>query len=147
MSSTSNDRSERWQELICNTDMTRNSKKAWTTIKKLNTENNKETRIAAVTPNEVATQLICNGKPLHKERGHRKKMKQEIDAILKASLDQINPFTNRELEAAMLHLKAGKAAGLDGITTEMIKHFGTKTRTWILGLMNKCATFCSIPKT
>ena len=39
-------------------------------------------------------------------------MKQEIDDILKATLDQINPFTNGELEAAMLHLKAGKAAGL-----------------------------------
>ena len=55
--------------MICNTDMTKNSKKAWTTIKKLNTEPNVQTRVAAVTPNEVANQLLLNGKPTHRQRG------------------------------------------------------------------------------
>ena len=146
MMSISQTRSERWQELICNTDMTHNSKKAWSTIKKLNTENRKQMRVAAVTPNEVASQLICNGKPLHKERGHRKEMKKEMDDILKTGPDQIDPFTLKELEVAMSHLKNGKTAGLDGITTELIKHFGERTRSWILDLMNNCVASSSIPK-
>ena len=58
MSSVSNGKAEKWQDLITNTDMTHNSKKAWSTIKKLNCEKKAPSRVAAVTPNEVANQLI-----------------------------------------------------------------------------------------
>ena len=46
-----------------------------------------------------------------------------------------------------MHLKPGKAAGIDGITTEMIQHFGPITKKWIVTLLNQCATTYSIPKT
>ena len=72
--------------------MTHNSKKAWSTIKKLNCEKKAPSRVAAVTPNEVANQLICNGKPLHKEKGQRKSMKKEMDDIL-----QKNPGHTRQI--------------------------------------------------
>ena len=139
-------RKERWQEMICNTNLTQNSKKAWTTISKLNTEKNRQHRVAAVTPNQVANQLILNGKPQHKERGNRKAMKQEMDSITQESEDNLDPFTPEELSIALGHLKLGKAAGLDGITTEMIQHFGTKAKQWILALINKCAATCTVPK-
>ena len=42
-------------------------------------------------------------------------------------------------------MKVGKASGLDGITTEMIKHFGSKTKSWVLDLYNKCAETSNIP--
>ena len=73
-------------------------------------------------------------------------MKQEMDSILKDNPGQMDPFTLRELEEAISHLKIGKAAGLDGITTEVIKHFGPRTRAWLLDLMNSCAVSYSIPK-
>ncbi|GFR84583.1 RNA-directed DNA polymerase from mobile element jockey-like [Elysia marginata] len=66
------ERSERWKELITSVDMTHNSKKAWATIKRLNSEKNAQTRVAAVTPNQVANQLLQNGKPAIKEKGHKK---------------------------------------------------------------------------
>ena len=69
-----------------------------------------------------------------------------MDDILKTGPDQIDPFTLKELEVAISHLKNGKAAGLDGITTELIKHFGERTRSWILDLMNNCVASSSIPK-
>ena len=68
------ERSERWRELISNTDMTRNSKKAWTTISKLNTDTKTNLRVAAVTPNQIANPLILNGKPAHTERGRKNAM-------------------------------------------------------------------------
>ncbi|GFR81085.1 RNA-directed DNA polymerase from mobile element jockey-like [Elysia marginata] len=73
------DRSERWKELITSVDMTHNSKKAWATIKRLNSEKNVQTRVAAVTPNQVANQLLQNGKPANKEKGHKKRLKGEME--------------------------------------------------------------------
>ena len=141
------EREERWRELIETTDMTLNCKKAWKTISKINTENKTNPRVAAVTPNQVANQLILNGKPQHKEKGRRKIMKREMDDILKQCDDSFEPFSRKELEEAIKQLKVGKAAGLDGITTEMILHFGENTREWILSMVNNSAESCAIPAT
>ena len=59
--------------MITNIDLTRNSKKAWKTIKGLNTKQTPTARTAAVTPNSVANQLLLNGKPYNKELGYLKK--------------------------------------------------------------------------
>ena len=141
------EREERWRELIENTDMTLNSKKAWKTIGKINTEKKTNPRVAAVTPNQVANQLILNGKPQHKEKGKRKQIKREMDDILQQCGDSFEPFSLKELEEAIKQLKVGKAAGLDGITAEMILHFGKATRDWILSMVNNSAESCAIPAT
>ena len=130
------EKTERWRELISTTDMTHNSKKAWTTIKKLNSDK-KPQRVAAVTPNEVANQLILNGKPAKKEKGHLKELKHEMDQALHGSEEHIEPFTMDELEEALSHIKPGKAAGIDSITTEMMKHFWHNTNTWMCATINK----------
>ena len=59
--------------------------------------------------------------------------------------DSFGPFTLEELQEAIKQLKPGKAAGLDGITTEMIQHFGEKAREWILAMINKSADSFAIP--
>ena len=61
--------------MISNTNLTRKSKKAWKTIKKLNADQISTARTAAMTPNNVANQLLLNGKPYNKERGYLKEMK------------------------------------------------------------------------
>ena len=146
LASIAEDRKERWRELIINIDLTKNSKKAWQTIKKLNAEETQAARTAAVTPNSVANQLLLNGKPFNKERGYLKKMKNDMKYVMQSSDEIFFPFTMEELQEAMNTIKPGKAAGLDGITPEMIKHFGIKTLEWILALFNNCATTFKIPK-
>ena len=138
-------KADRWKELICNTDMTLNSKKAWSTLKKLDTDKITTPRVAAVTPNNVANQLIENGKPSCKERGQLKDMKREMKRVTQESEDAHEPFTDNDFEDALGLLKPGKAAGLDGITTEMIQHFGEKTKKWILTMINESATLSIIP--
>ena len=59
----------------------------------------------------------------------------------------LDSFSTGELEKAMDNLKLGKAAVLDGINTEVIKHFGPETQQWILDPFNLCATSCQIPNT
>ena len=122
------ERRERWKETIENVDMTHSSKKAWSTIKKLNSEDKHPARKAAVTPNEVAHQLLINGKTNNqsRERGYLKRMKQEMQRIMSQSDDIFEPFTMEEMQSAMKQMKSGKAAGLDGIAVEMILHFGKR---------------------
>ena len=74
-------------------------------------------------------------------------MKRETANTLKESKQDLDAFSNQDMEEALALLKTGKAAGLDNITTEMIQHFGTTTRKWVLGLINKCAETETIPRT
>ena len=139
-------RKERWMETVADLDMTHNSKNAWKTIKTLNSDKKTDTTAAAVTPNQVAHQLLINGKPLHRERGYLKQMKEKMGQVHKESDDMFLPFTEEELKTGIKHLKSGKASGLDGISTEMILHFGPRSRKWILSLFNSCAVGYNIPK-
>ena len=99
-----------------------------------------------MTPNEVAHQLLLNGKPEMRERGYKKKMKEEMDRIMNESDEIFFPFSLEELDEGIKALKTGKASGLDGITAEMIKHFGRNARQWLLDLLNNCRTTFKIPK-
>ena len=125
--------------------MTHNSKKAWATIKRLDSEKHTQTRVAAVTPNQVANQLLQNGKPHNKEKGQQKKLKCQMEQAISDSCEQFEKFTPQELKKALTLMKTGKVSGLDGITTEMIQHFGPKTMSWVLNLFNNCADTCRIP--
>ena len=86
-----------------------NSKRAWSTIKKINNDPKKATLHSNVTADQVAHQLLLNGKPPHKTR-HRRVKRQSTWQ-----------FTDEELDAAIDCRKNGKAAGLDDIRTEQIK--------------------------
>ena len=142
----SGERKERWIETITNINFTHNSKKAWTTVRKLDTEKAPPKRIAAVTPNQVAYQLLLNGKPFNKERSYLKKMKEDMERAMNTCDNFFTPFAIEELNEALKHLKPGKAAGLDGITVEVILHFGDRTKDWLVSLFNTCATTYRIPK-
>ena len=100
--------------MISNTNLTRKSKKAWKTIKKLNADQISTARTAAMTPNNVANQLLLNGKPYNKERGYLKEMKIEMNQVRQCSDEIFFPFTIEKLQEAINTLKPGKAAGLDG---------------------------------
>ena len=50
-----------------------------------------------------------------------------------------------ELEAAISTLAVGKAAGMDGIFPEFLKHLGPKVKTWLLALNNKIMAKGQLP--
>ncbi len=113
---------------------------------KLNAEEIQAARTAAVTPNSVANQLLLNGKPHNKERGYLKNVKKYMKHAMQSSDEIFFPFTMEELQEAINTIKLGQAAGLDGITPEMVKHFGVKTLEWIFANFNNCVTTFKIPK-
>jgi hypothetical protein len=51
-----------------------------------------------------------------------------------------------ELETALLSVKPGKAAGLDGVYPEFIKNSGRKTKEWLVRLFNDILTTGKLPK-
>ncbi len=125
--------------------MAHNSKRAWVTIK-LNPDEAPPSRVGAVTPNQVAHQLLLNGKPINKERGHKKIMKMDIISILQSNNVDFEPFTEEDLATAISHLKHDKASGIDGITTEMVTHLEPNAKCWLMSLVNNCASSRKIPK-
>uniref|UniRef100_H3AE30 Endonuclease/exonuclease/phosphatase domain-containing protein n=1 Tax=Latimeria chalumnae TaxID=7897 RepID=H3AE30_LATCH len=104
-------------------DMTHTSRKAWLTIHKLNNDPKKVEQHYNITANQVAHQLLLNGKALNKQ--------PKILIRWQTDLEENHfsmPYTIDELNAGISHLKNGKAAGLDDICTEQIKHFGPATK-------------------
>ena len=65
---------------------------------------------------------------------------------MESSDDMFLPFSPEELLGALKHVKVGKASGLDGISPEMLRHFGDKAMAWLLGLFNCCAATYQLPK-
>ena len=107
-----------WQALIENTDMMHNSKKAWSLIKKLSNDPRKADHVN-VTPNQVAHQLVLNGKVPNRQRQSKIKRRGQENH------DFDDDFSIVELQNSLKHLKNGIAAGLDEILTEEIQELRT----------------------
>ncbi|KAL4154014.1 hypothetical protein QTP88_001847 [Uroleucon formosanum] len=136
-----------WHTLLNNVDMKHSSSKAWGLIKKLDCDPSKpKTRISAVTANQVAHQLLINGRTnikKEKKKNHRyiSDGKQcEGESILR---DYFSPL---ELQTAIDELKNKKAAGVDDICTEQIKNLGPIAKKWLLDLFNNIKNTEQIPK-
>ena len=55
-------------------------------------------------------------------------------------------FSLTEQENILTYMKLGKTYRLGGITTEVIKHFGPKSKSWVLDLSNKCTETSNMSK-
>ena len=140
MAAIAEERRKSWQELIEDVDMTHNSKKAWSTIKKINNDPKQAKVHSNVTANQVAHQLLLNGKTQYK-------LQQKEHPPWNQSDEESNwTFTLKELQTAINSLKNGKAAGLDDIRTEQIKHFGQVAQLWLLTLYDNCVLQSQLPK-
>ena len=141
MSAISEERRKAWQTLIESTDMTHNSKKAWSTIRKLCDDPCKPKQHYNTTANKVAHQLLQNGRVPNRQPKVRLDRQRYPD-------DQgfTRAFTAAELDIGIRVLKNGKAPGLDDIQTELIKQFGPKARDWLLRFFNNCTETKKVPK-
>lgn len=134
------ERSKTWNALIESTEMSNDSKKAWALIHKLRGDPKATPQHPKVTANQVANQLLENGKS--GKRG--KKIKLNCNKYIEDP-GFTRPLTMEEMEARISTLKPGKAIGLDHIATEQIKHFGLKAKTWLLQLYNDCVMTPKLP--
>ena len=143
MSAISEERRKAWQTLIESTDMTHNGKKAWSTIRKLCDDPCKPKQHCNTTANQVAHQLLLNGRvPNIQPKVRLDRQRYPDDPGFTRA------FTTAELNIDIRVLKNGKAPGLDDIQTELIKQFcfGPNAHDWLLRLFNNCSETEKIPK-
>ena len=127
MSAISEQRRKEWQTLIKSTDMTHNSKKAWSTIRKLCDDPCRPNQHYNTTANQVAHQLLLNGRVPNRHPKVRldRERYPEDPGFTRA-------FTAAELDIGNRVLKNAKAPGLDDIQTELIKQFQQSCQHWII---------------
>ena len=115
---------EAWQTLIESTDMTHNSKKAWSTIRKRCDDPCKPKQHYNTTANQMAHQLLLNGRPPNRQpKVHLDRQRYPDDPGFTRA------FTATELDIGIRVLKNGKAPGLDDIQTELINSLDPKHAT------------------
>ena len=141
MGAISEERRKSWHTLIESTDMTHNSNKAWSTIRKLCDDPCKPKQHCNTTANQVAHQLLLNGRAPNRQPNELLDRQRYPD-----DPGFTRAFTAAELDIGIRLLKNGKAPGLDDIQTELIKQFGPEARDWLLCFVNNCTATKKIPK-
>ena len=134
----------KWRDMIKGADMKHSSRKAWSMIIRLNNDPIQTKTSSKITADQIASQLIENGKT-GKTGVKRDEYKIQRDRDNETE-DLSTSITSEELESAIRNMKDHKAVGLDDIFTEEIRHFGPTTKTWILNLLNNILITQKIPK-
>lgn len=133
----SENRRNKWIDTVTNVDLTHNSKKAWSTIRKLTSDPPAAAEPSPVTANQVSHQLLLNGKPPKKLPKLPK---------TRPPTKETRAFSVTDVVTGIKSLKNGKAAGVDDITVEQIKHLGPVATSWLVELFKHCVTSSSIPR-
>ena len=130
-----------WEEVITSTNMTHNSRKAWKTINKLSNDPTSSHPPCLVTANQVAHQLLVNGRGTMPSKPKR----PVLPSATEGDTSKVYPFSEGEYNKGVAALKNNKAAGRDDILVEQLKHLGPKAHKWLLTMLNICFMENKIP--
>ena len=98
-----------WEEVIISTNMTQNNRKAWKTINKLSNDPTPSNPPCLVTVNQVAHQLLGNGRGTMPSKPKQPVLPPATDT------SKVYPFSEGEYNKGVAALKSNKAAGRDDI--------------------------------
>ena len=124
------------EQVITSTDPTRNSCKAYQSIRKLINDPTSTNHPCLVNTNQVAHQLLVNG------LGMSTKPKRPVLPI--PSL--VSSFSEEDYIKGITALKYNKAACIDDVLVEQPKNLGLRAHKWLLSMLRKCLTDNKIPK-
>ncbi|CAG7722238.1 unnamed protein product [Allacma fusca] len=134
-------RQKKWQELVENLDFCKDSRRAWQLLKRLDGGKTQQSNFTQVTANQVAHQLLLNDKTDSKSSQTKVVRCMDVEVNNFAT-----PITNKEVKSAIKLSKNRKAAGVDNMYTEQIKHFGPKAINWIQKVFNACIETSKMPR-
>ena len=95
-----------------------------------------------VNANQVAHQLLVNG------RGNMptKPKRPILTTVEQSEQSLVYPFTEEEYRKEKATPKNNKAAGIDDVLIEQLKHLGPRAHKWLHSMLNTCFTENKIPK-
>ena len=111
-----------WGEVIRSTNMTHISHKTWKRIRKLSNDPNTSNPSCLVSANQVAYQLLVNG------RGYMPSMPKRsvLLPVKEGDYSMVYPFSKEEYRKGVAILKNNKAAGRDDVLVEPLKNLCPK---------------------
>ena len=137
----------KWEKRTQEMDFTHSSRKGWRLIHHLGEASKPAKAINNMNLNKIATVIVKNSKKISPEHSFRREIERKL-RILKKSLTPTefsNPFSTEELDEAINSIKLGKAAGLDGLYPESLRHLGKRALIWVLKLLNKMLKELKLP--
>ena len=106
-----------WRDMVENTNLTMNSKKAWATIRRLGADNVSPPVVTTVTADQIVNQLLANGRRVERLRPPGEHHKTNLPSNNQPPTELTKPFSLDEIATGLSLLKPGKAAGLDDVLT------------------------------
>ena len=133
-----------------NLDMARSSRHAWQTIKKLDPDASSSSKSASpIEADQVAQEIKARGQHTP-DYDFEKSIRKEYQTILKNTPAEdptlTAPITPTEMKSAIMSVKNGKAAGIDGIFPDMITHLGPKAIQWLASTMTQIINTGNYPQ-
>ena len=122
----SDERRKIWRDMVENTNLTMNSKKAWATIRRLGADNVSPPVVTTVTADQIANQLLSIGRRVEHRRPPGEHHKTIVPSNNQPPTELTKPFSLDELATGLSMLKAGKAAGLDDLLKKCYNILATK---------------------
>lgn len=109
------------------------SRKGWRFLRHLGESSTPMKTRTGIDPNQIASVILGNSKKISPEK-HWKRFIQSKLKNLKRNLpltsEYDRPFSIEELEMAINSMKMGKAAGLDGLYPEFLRHMGKRAKNF-----------------
>ena len=124
-------RQKNWMDIIESIDIRHGSKPAWKIIR-LNCDETEDRSQAKISPNQLASCLVPNGKSDKQKLQPQSKRRSLNKRIIS------KPFKRSELDNAMNELINGKACGVDGLFNEQLLHSGPHSKDWLLRFYSDC---------
>lgn len=142
------ERRKKWEETTSNTDFKRSSRKAWSLLRKLGSNNTPTREIPEVTADEIAARIVTLSRAPSTKK-HTKSIKKQLKTLRRstgAHPEYSRPFTVTEINRALDDTKSGKAPGFDGIHPEFLKNCGKHTKMWLAKFYSNILSTGYLPK-
>lgn len=138
----------KWERETQEMNFTHSSRKGWRLLRHLGETSKPIKTKSCIDPDSIATNIVENSTMIVPDKHHKRIIKSKLRKLVQSLTNDSEydqPFSLDELDAAISSINSGKAAGLDGLYPEFLKHLGKRAKIWILKFMNQIFKVARLP--